>query len=129
MMRSPALVRAGIAGGVRATRRSPGQVSLGPPTDNAPASAIQPPLPASGMRPRRAAAACADPTPTALRSFPLADAGRHPLQHGPGVGDHVVDCESEVGHGDGARCRGTEAVEGHGAPVLAYPALPAEAGK
>src|SRR5437588_8928340 len=126
MMRSPTFVSAGRAFGVRATRRSPGNVSRGTPTDNEASSAIQPPLSARGPPDAREVAACRPP-PTPMSSF-LRSFSYSPHQ-APGVLGDVVRREPELGHRPGPRRRGAVVVEADAGTVLADPALPAEAGR
>src|SRR5438552_1498298 len=131
MMRSPTLVSAGRAFGVSATRRSPGNVSRGTPTDNEASSAIQPPLSARGPPGRPGGRRMPTPAyPDELISSPsFLGSRRNSLHQPPGVLGDVVRREPELGHRPGARRRGAEVVEADAGTVLADPALPAEAGR
>src|SRR3982074_2048673 len=125
MIRSPTLVSAGRAFGVRATRRSPGNVSRGTPIDNEVSSAIQPSLSARGPPDAREVAACRPP-PTPMSSFLRSFS--YSLHQAASVLDDVVRRESELGHHLRPRRRGAEVVQGDGCALLADPALPAEPG-
>src|SRR5579883_2169957 len=150
MTRSPALVRAGSAVGVRATRRSPGKLSFGTPTANdEPSSAMR--LTSSQLEPSvvLVGASCLPKTvPSLTRVLALSSAppavfrpGAPTLRggHGPGVGRkrlpghqragvclHVLRGKAELPEDHVARRRGAEVVEPDRDALLADPALPAE---
>src|SRR5947207_946561 len=128
MMRSPTLVSAGRAFGVRATRRSPGNVSRGTPIDNEASSAIQPPLSALGPPERpggRRMPTPAYPNELISRLSCLSSRSNSLHQAASVLGD-VVRREPELGHDPRPRRRGAEVVEGDGGTLDADPALPAE---
>src|SRR5437879_10447094 len=124
MMRSPTFVSAGRAFGVSATRRSPGNVSRGTPTDNEASSAIQPPLSARGPPGRPGGRRMPTPAyPDELISSPsFLGSRRNSLHQPPGVVGDVVRREPELGHRPRSRRRRAVVVEGNGGALVADPA-------